>query len=161
MSALEYELEQAVRSAIKDLILGQRKLSMTKASCHLIENEIMAVCDVHERKYGVDLPERVPVCIESPYDRNGTIFRMFWQRKQYQHDCDDCFYFGTSSGADYYGHFDGISTSFIARYGSKGPEYTSSPLYMLRRIPQNFPHAEAILCCVELAQRRGFLKDLT
>ena len=54
---------------------------------------------------------------------------------RYQHNCDACIPLGEFDKFDLYACKAGgvLGTSYIARYGSDGPEYASVPYTILRR----------------------------
>ncbi len=51
--------------------------------------------------------------------------------KQHKHDCDDCEYLGSIMDLDLYTCEHGPGRTFVARYGSGGPDYTSFPVFAL------------------------------
>lgn len=49
------------------------------------------------------------------------------KRAKYTHDCDGCEFLGQDGDLDMYTCMRGPGRTFIARYGSRGPEYASVP----------------------------------
>ncbi len=56
-------------------------------------------------------------------------------RPRHEHDCDKCQLVGLEDGADLY--YCPPEDTYIARRSSDGPDYQSTPAFLLRQFPDN------------------------
>jgi len=85
---------------------------------------------------------------------------------QFIHDCDACILMESNreEALDYYycpQSAPDMGGSLLARYGSEGSEYASYEVVTAKQIHNtNLPHARAVTKLVDLAKKRGFVKNV-
>lgn len=70
---------------------------------------------------------------------------------QHLHDCDKCTFLGANGEFDLYTCTKQGYRTFIARFGSQGPEYASCPEFVSLNL--SAPISEDLLQCLEASKR--------